>query len=396
MTFKKDNICSFPLSGSDLVFTRYLYVKEEVKIALLVSLLNKSDSSFFWAYELFYSGFKHELFNWLFGIYYDFFYILNPSFESYLLAKFCESQGELTNVLLGTIIQNLLFRPFNCDIFMLKNICNLFVIEINYENNIKIVNLSQFQENCIIWIKNNDYRSISNWIISENKEFSLLEIYSIIIHIFQKQGLKLTKSKLLKDFEKTNVIIASIFDINIVLVAKIMSLFAKKEKLKMGRNIYFTISPEEIIGFETISEEKSYNVLKTACTISIDEFNFLSLFKLKRRKYKIKEKYWYNWLYHASFSPVWSKRIHEFGGFPDYINQVIVFKEEPNDDLMQKFYCKFNYETDEQSLEVQNKNVPEIIKLNNWKNFYDKFNKNALVDIYDEELEEFDVEGLVY
>jgi len=83
----KDNVFTIVLPGSNLVFTRYLYIKQEVRIALLVSILNKSDSAIFWAYELYYSGFQHELFILLWQIYYDFFATLNISYEAYFLKK---------------------------------------------------------------------------------------------------------------------------------------------------------------------------------------------------------------------------------------------------------------------------------------------------------------------
>ena len=85
---KQDDIFLKP--GSDLVFTQYLYIKEEVRIALLVSILNKSDDAIFWAYELYYSGFKYELLNLIWKIYYDFFATLNPAYEAYLLKKYKE------------------------------------------------------------------------------------------------------------------------------------------------------------------------------------------------------------------------------------------------------------------------------------------------------------------
>ena len=37
---KPDNILSLKLPKSDFVFTRYLYIKDEVQIALLLSILN--------------------------------------------------------------------------------------------------------------------------------------------------------------------------------------------------------------------------------------------------------------------------------------------------------------------------------------------------------------------
>ena len=72
---------------SDIIYTRYLYIKDEVRVALLVSILNKSDDAIFWGYELYYSGFQIELFELIVKIYYDFFATLNPSFEQYLLQK---------------------------------------------------------------------------------------------------------------------------------------------------------------------------------------------------------------------------------------------------------------------------------------------------------------------
>jgi len=290
------------------------------------------------------------------------------------------------------MIQNLLYRPFNTDVFMLKNICSLFEIEMKYYNKSKkITNTEELINNCQFWIINNDYRSISNWILNENKEFQFLNIYEIIIQIFEEQGVKLTKSKLLKDFNKI------IFkDGKIVLVAKIMALFSKKEKLKKGKSIYIPVSLDEINCFETLNSLKSNRVLEKVCIHGIDDFEYLSLFKLKRNKYNINEKYLFNWLYHASFSPIWSKRIHQYGGYPDYLKQKILFKEDPSDDLMQQFYSLYGYEPDEQKKSIQEKCIPDIKSTKNWIIFYKNFRKNGLVEIDNEELEEFDAEGLSY
>jgi hypothetical protein len=389
---KTDNVLSIILPGSDLVFTRYLYLKEEVRLALLVGLLNKSDETLFWAYELFYSGFKYELFKLIITIYYDFFYTLNPSFEQYLIKKYKETEGLLTECLIGSIIQNLLYRPFNTDVFMLKNMCKLFEMEVKYANDTKkIFNIEQLTNTCQFWTNNKDYRSMAYWIINENKEFQLLKIYEIIIQIFEEQGLKLNKLKLLKDFNKLNFI-----DDKILLVAKIMALFSKKDNLKKGKIIYIYVTPEEIKCYETLNSERGNKVLELACINGIDDFEYLSLFKLKRYKYNINEKYWFNWLYHASFSPIWSKRIHLYGGFPDYLNQKVIFKEFPSDDLMQQFYDLYGYEPDEQKKTIQEKSIMNIKKTKNWLIFYKNFRKNGLVEMDVEELDEFDVDGLTY
>ena len=397
----KNNNQENKLIGSDLVFTRYLYVKDEVRISLLVSILNKSDDAIFWAYELYYSGFKTELLNLIWKIYYDFFATLNPTFEQYLLKKHKEllvenkeDHNEDKNRLISSLIQDLLFRPFNTDVFFLRNAVENFEMDIIYHHGAKdttetIINMTH-------WIKNNDYRSISQWIFNVNNSINIVDIYNICLDIFFENGLKLTKSKLAKEFVsilKTNT------NHKIILLAKIMCLFSKKAELKKGKSIYINVEPEDIIPYETIcgsKELKHYKILEKATICGIDELKHLSLFKLKRSKYNLQEKYWYNWEYHASFSPLWSQRITKYGGFIDYTKQKVVFKEEPDDELMQQFYGLYGLEPDEQLLSVQQKSIQKIEKKYDWKWFNDKYKRNGLFDIYEEELEEFDESGLIY
>ena len=401
----KDDIFTITLPCSDLVFTRYLYVKDEVRISLLVSLLNKSDDAIFWAYELYYSGFKNELFNLLWKIYYDFFATQNPTFEAYFLKKHKEwlnSNSENTSQtvkdnIISSIIQDLLFRPFNSDVFFLRNICEQFEIEIVYCNNInKITNIKETYDNFKTWINTNDYRSIAQWLLNLNKDtIKLGDIYEICLDIFEIND-KLTKTKLSKEF---NSVLKLNVNNNNILLAKIMTLFSRKEQIKTGKSIYINVESEDIIPYETIigsNELYHYNVLDKSCICGIDDLKHLSLFKLKRNKYNLNEAYLYKWEYHASFAPIWSHRIKQFGGYPDHIKQKVIFKEEPNDDLMQEFYEFYGFEPDEQSLETQNKNIMKIEKIYNWKWFNEQYKKNGLLYVYEEELEEFDADGLIY
>ena len=382
---KKDDILTLQLPGSDLVFTQYLYIKEEVRLALLVSILNKSNDAIFWAYELYYSGFKYELLNLIWKIYYDFFATLNPAYESYLLKKHKEllSDNQENERIISSIINDLLFRPFNSDVFMLRNVCETFIIEIEY---------NEITETLKQWITNNDFRSIAQWVLNVNKSIPLQEIYDICLDIFDIK----VKGKLTKEF-----VSATRLDINnnIILLAKIMTLFSRKAELKKGKSIYINVEPEDVIIYEPITgsnDLKNHKILEIAYMCGIDDLKHLSLFKLTRNKYNLQEKYWYNWEYHASFSPVWSKRIQQHKGYTDYNKQKVIFKEDPNDELMQDFYGLYGLEPDEQKLDVQNKSIQSIEKIHNWKWFSEKYKKNGLVEVYDEELEEFDVDGIRY
>ena len=170
---KKDDVFSIKLPGSDLIFTRYLYIKDEVRLALLVSILKKSDDSIFWGYELYHSGFKNEFFELIWKIYYDFFATLNPSFEAYLIKKHKEwilNPNDENDKIVKTIIQDLLFRPLNTDVFFLRNICENFEVDIEYINKDKIMDIESLRLNMEKWIETDDFRSIAQWILNLNKD----------------------------------------------------------------------------------------------------------------------------------------------------------------------------------------------------------------------------------
>jgi hypothetical protein len=393
---KKDDILTITLPGSDLVFTRYLYIKEEVRIALLVSILNKSNDAIFWAYELYHSGFKYELLNLIWKIYYDFFATLNPAYESYLLKKHKEfAMDEVPDERsISSIIQDLLFRPFNADVFLLRNVCDSFEVDITYHHGSeKITHIDEARNNLTQWVANEDLRSIAQWILNLNKDvIKVADIYNICLDIFDKD-IKLTKGKLQKEFVSA---IRININKNIILLAKIIQLFSRKAELKKGKSIYINVEPEDIIPYEPIIGYKHYRILEKAYMCGIDDLKHLSLFKLTRNKYNIQEEYWYRWEYHASFSPIWSKRIRKFGGYPDYTKQKVIFKEEPDDELMQEFYGLYGLEPDEQSIDTQNKSIQPIEKIHNWSWFNDQYQKKGLFYVYEEELEEFDNDGLKY
>jgi len=392
---KTDDLKEF--TSSDLVFTRYLYIKEEVCIALLVSVLNKSDDAIFWAYELYYSGFKHEFFNLIWKIYYDFFATLNPAFEVYLLKKHKEwlnTNGETDDSqdkLVSSIIQDLLFRPFNSDMFLLRNICEKFDVDISYTK--EITNIDDLKNNMIQWVSNKDLRSIAQWILNlNNNKIKLVDIYDICLDIFNN----LTKSKLMKEFDYALSDLSLNINPNIILLSKIITLLSNSKK---GKNIYISVDPEDIIQYKTIvgnNDILAYQILKKACICGIDDFKHLSLFKLTRNKYNLQETYWYHWEYYASFCPIWLKRIKQFGGYRDYSNRQLLFVKKPDDILLQEFYKLYGLEPDEGPLDIQNKSIQPIEKIYDWKWFNNKYKKNGIFEIYEEELEEFDADGLTY
>ena len=79
------------------VFTRYLYLKDDVEISLLSSLLHKQregGKAMFWGYELYHSGFIDDVLVVLWRAYYECYAMLNPTFESYMKKKQNELKRE--------------------------------------------------------------------------------------------------------------------------------------------------------------------------------------------------------------------------------------------------------------------------------------------------------------
>jgi len=72
------------------VFTRYLYIKSDVYISLLLSILEKdTEQSLYWAYELYHSGFHYELTSFIEIVFREF-YSLNKKLKNFIEKKINE------------------------------------------------------------------------------------------------------------------------------------------------------------------------------------------------------------------------------------------------------------------------------------------------------------------
>ena len=394
----KDDVLTLKLPGDNLVFTRYLYIKDEVKTALLIAILNKSDDAIFWAYELYYSGFSNELYAFIWQIYYDFFATLNPSFAIYLSKKLSNKEDLIEDRLISSIIQNLLIRSFNTDIFILRTISELFESEPDAEST---------DESIEDLLETKDYRGLALYILN-NKDLELEDTYQRVLNYF-----KLTsKQKFFKDFNKE--LQSNTSKREIILVANILALINQNDNLIKNKNFYVRVDPEEVVQYETIEAAdnlRPYRILAQACVCKIQN-NWVNLFQGFRNqniKNGLKEKYdgWtfgavtekYNslnkWIYHASFSPMWFNRIKSCKGYVDYVKQEVKFV---NEEWEEAFYNKYGLEPDEQPLFVK-ENVLKLTKDDNsrsWQQFFAKYKKNGLIDALDEELDALNEEPLKY
>ncbi len=371
--------------NKEIQFTRYLYEKDEVKMALVVCILNKKDEAIFWAYELYYSGFQSELVAVFWSLYYDFYYTLNPSFEKYLQTRLKKNLALDTDSVnyISMIVNNFMIRPHSMDVFMLKqivNICDFDKTDIqdyitNPENNIEIM-----RREIITALRTKDFMMLASLILTDIKDDHIDNAFEVATNYFvTEMGLK----KKVHDYNKDSS------NKRVLILCRILNYFTAAANKKMGKNLYVHVEPEEVVLYETISSGANLvprKILPLAKMYAIDSYNYLSLFDLKRETQDIKTAYYYDWLYYASYSPLWRTRILKHNGVIDQKNRKVEF----DDDDIDEFYDNYGYEPDEQSTEVENKTIQDIIKERNWLSFYKEHNINGVVEIEDDILSSID------
>jgi hypothetical protein len=103
-----------PIIQPALAFTRYLYQMVEVKQSLFLALLDhKPDEALFWTYELYYSGFKPELYNYVLMVYNTIYKKLHPSLQSYIEAKNqLWLDGNAADTDIGSIVYTMALRSY--------------------------------------------------------------------------------------------------------------------------------------------------------------------------------------------------------------------------------------------------------------------------------------------
>jgi len=365
--------------NTNFEFTRYLYEKEEVKIALQTSILDKKvEEALFWAYELFYSGFTCELYELFWKIYYDFYASTNPSFEKYLLNNLSLSSNldEKGEKVVALVVNNFIIRPHTTDVFILQQIVKQNEFEYCKQDNEELVNL----------LASEDYLMIAYFILNASEESYLPEIYISMIEYFENLGLNIDIKKEEESFEKMKKNNFLIIYKRIILLSRMIHYFVVLKKKKLGKNLFITLDEDKINNYKTIDLiEPTWKTLSEVNLLNIDQNNYLSLFHMKREKYNIINAYRDNWCYHASFSPLWEERINSCNGIIDHINQKIIFND---DDNLEIFYQNYGFEPDEQKIEIQEKTIQNIKKERTCLQFYKKHKNHGIVNIEEEYLNE--------
>lgn len=104
----------------DVIFTRYLYSKEEVKQSIMVAMLNhQHDETLFWVYELYHSGYHKETFMFLMTLYIEYYVYTNMRLLIFLQTLYNYWLQNLDNYwIVGTIARTMSGRSHKIDKFV--------------------------------------------------------------------------------------------------------------------------------------------------------------------------------------------------------------------------------------------------------------------------------------
>lgn len=379
--------------------TRYLYSRDEVELSFVVSLLEKKDimECYFWAFELYYSGYDISQLIW--KIFYDFYFHYNSKLEVIIhnkLAKWREN-NDYKNI--AYIIQNLFRSKISHVVFTLRQ----RILHDNYKYEFKPKRgrrpnwLNKYEKKfipLIIAISNSDYYNIAYYLYYLIDNYSDDITYAIFVAIMKYFSLDHDHDHYMKidnftdnalnDDVKKYWDLRKYNDDKHYLLSMIVHLMTNTNTNKKSSNIL--VIPREkhlewIINTETEIIYPPYRSLKKKRFYKIN--SLIGSFKLVRNNFchsetldlKFINTCWETYAYNT---PCWNKRFIEFNGRLDDKNKMIF----DNDDNLENFYEKYGYEPDEQTSEIQDMSIGYIDKISKkdwYESIFDENNLNEFV-----------------
>lgn len=320
-----------------MIYTRYLYDKKCVEYSLFVSLLKRNkEEALFWGLELFHSGFKDELIVLLWRYYYELYAPFYINLETHILKyTILWTANKLDDTYISTIITNMAQREACVDFYIM------------YKNGIT-------SPKCLI----DTFERIDS---SNNRD----DIYNIVSDIASKLNLFKTRCK--NAFNKINEIFETIPLLPIRIYKSAMKsrlitgLFQLNNENKSDPKFYIILKHRDISKYKTkpLIQMKGWKISSRECVYTL------------HLKPSIQEKIisqYDNWLYSASKSPIWERRITRHKGTIDTVNKTVYFENVDNEEA---FFNMYNYEPDEQTIQIQHKWLG-IRTYESWDHIYEK------------------------
>ena len=349
------------------VFTRYLYLKNDVIMALRASILNKDkESSYFWAAELLFSGFLDDTIQSLWQIYFDHYASSNITFETYLKKKEISALSpKQKQDFVCLIISNLLKRNSTTDVYILNKVSSeIYADEDEAKLTInELLNQEKLETLC------------HRWACASDKERK--DIISVVNTFF---GSKNIKTKIEKKNTNKHVNSKTIFITR--LVQGFINIKNSGDSTKKKQQY---VVPDSSLLEQHKTEERNlddtrfpYKIYKDAVKLSPNQYNMVSMNRQNITDTQMD--IWrngYKWIpIAAKTTPVWFERLEKYGKLTNDETPLVIWN---SDDDEEEFYEKYWYDTEEQPLEIQKRVIPrDMDKSSLFKTFQEKHNTNGI------------------
>ena len=341
-----------------VVLTRYLYHLDEVVLSLQQALLSKTsfDEVVFWVSEIFYSRFITELWDQVFKVYYNFYAIVYPKYEKKLNMLFMKSATDIENILSAYNI--LYYSKPNIEVFKVDVLqpTTPKKIYLKIPEWLSKMNVPKKYNQLLLSIHKKQLINIAYY-LHVHKDYS--EVYDLIVCYFKDiRGMELGKLKIhdMNHNDKRRICLA--------LIMYLYNDASNINKRAIFRRYIHNHYKKEIDD-SNILTQPIYKTLLNKRKYSISDK--LGCFNLARyySDIPINKILWYHWEYYAYRTPLWKERFDKYNIIVDHKNHTINFVDENEEE---EFYEQYNYEPDEQSLEIQMRSIREIpqIGFNSW------------------------------
>ncbi len=356
--------------------------------SIFISLLNQNmEESKFWIYELYFSGFKHEAFILVWKLYYQLYAGFYPNLETFIQRQTNQwIQYPINDWIIGTIIENMARREPCINIYQiihldknellhhpLYNIFHPYMIQLK-----QITSITEFEE----WIETLENTHIKTLPLSIQEKWgqiylSMLESMKVMETLHQ-QPISGEKSDIGHgDSDIDNKIEHSMLSSSMY-ISRFFTymLFFRNysiENTRFDPKHYSILSKNDILHYFTkpFVQSKGWKKPTGVCVYPIH---------ILPNSIPLTIEHYHDWLFYASFSPIWEKRIKKYGGKIESIGKTILFENETQEEA---FYQLYDLEPEEQSLETQHKwlgNTDTNNNIQDMNELYQKYNCNIFIE----------------
>ena len=369
---------------TSLSLSRYLYCKSDIKLSFINCLVKKLDINelYFWIVEWYCSGW--DCFDLIWQIYYDFYAILNPTFESYMNKKYLMWKKEQNIYIPITVIKNLYRCESNPIVFILRQYTESIIENKNFkliEKNKKRISYFKYKSDNTMLLKK---FGSGNWektclllkkYIHDKKNEDKCENNNELFELYREILLisgKINEKKIKEKWKKRGKCLSYHYILAILAIISTNPNKIKKKKIKITlnndeKNMIQQYCIQDI-DKDKYGNKRTYKTLEIKRLYSIHS-EFGDCFETPRNKmnYELfKSNCLYHWEYNSKTTPFWKSQFQLYNC--TFKNKNPIFDKIKNLDT---FYDNFGYELDEQKLEIQDMSLK---KYNNSMTYLDWLN----------------------